>query len=113
MIWLLILAGVFLSTLLGFAGYWKFMQIKNRVSIIRGYFNNQKFRIEHKLGEDEYVYVYTLDTGWIKELVYLNEERIDKNSYKGKHEEIMDQRLAQIESGEVLVYKDGVLCSNE
>ena len=93
---------------------WKIKERMNRVSITRDFFNKSKFRIEHKVENEETVYVYNRGVcGHVATFIYVNEERISKDKIKGDIDEMMDAQIADLASGEIEVYKNGKFCDTK
>jgi len=93
---------------------YKVYKIKHKVSVARDYFNKQPFRIESREGSDETVYIYVRErVGYVNEMEYLNEKREHKRRLRGTVEDLMNLRLERIESGNTIVFKNGVPCSKD
>ena len=110
---LIVLLSISAIAIIGLA-VWKIRERINRVSIVRGFFNKSKYRIECKIGKEETVYVYSKDiSGYITTFIYVNEERISRDKIKGDIDELMDAQIADLTSGEIEVYKNGIIVPNE
>ena len=104
----LMTAIVFSLVLTAIGIIFKVVEIRRRVSVVREYFNGQKYRIENKFEEDERVYIFEQVSGFVREIEFLNEKRLNKNNTRGDIHEVMKSRLNNIKTGNTIVIKNGV-----